>query len=85
MASSCDALADALRVDSNIEAVLFVSDGDPSAGTLIDRPAIVAAIAQQNKPLRAALETIGIDSRGVAEEFLKELASDNFGTYRYIR
>jgi hypothetical protein len=80
-----DALADALRVDQNVEAILFLSDGDPNVGTIVDRPAIVAMITGQNKSLRAAINTIGIDARGISEEFLKQLAADNFGTYRSIR
>lgn len=82
---SYDALADALRVDPNIEAVLFLSDGDPNIGTIVDRPTIVSTITQQNKSLRAAIDTIGIDARGVSEEFLKQLSEENFGTYRSIR
>jgi hypothetical protein len=82
---SFDALADALRVDSNVEAILFLSDGDPNAGTIVDRPTIVAMITGQNQSLRAAINTIGVDARGMAEEFLKQLAADNFGTYRSIR
>lgn len=80
-----DALADALRVDQNIEAILFLSDGDPNVGTIVDRQAIVTTITQQNKSLRAAINTIGIDARGISEDFLKQLAADNFGTYRSIR
>ncbi len=82
---SYDALADALRVDQDIEAVLFLTDGEPSSGPIVDKPTIVTAITQQNKLSRAAISTIGIDARGACEEFLKQLAGDNFGTYRSIR
>ncbi len=82
---SFDALADALHVDQNIEAILFLSDGDPNVGTLVDRTAIVTTITQQNKSLRAAINTIGIDARGLSEDFLKQLAGDNFGEYCSIR
>jgi hypothetical protein len=82
---SFDALADALQVDQNIEAILFLSDGDPNVGRLVDRTAIVTTITQQNKSLRAAINTIGIDARGPSEDFLKQLAGDNFGEYGSIR
>jgi hypothetical protein len=85
VACSYDALAEALRVDANIEAILFVSNGDPSGGTIVERPEILTAIAQQNKPLRATLHVVGIDASGISEEFLKDLAADNFGMYRLIR
>ncbi|MBI3864428.1 MAG: hypothetical protein HY290_21305 [Planctomycetia bacterium] len=83
--ASFDALAEALRIDSGIEAILYLSDGDPNTGTIVDRVAIVAAITQQNQALRAAIDTIGIDARGASEEFLKKLASENFGSYRSAR
>ena len=78
-------LADALRVDPNVEAILFLSDGDPNAGPIVDRPTIVAAVTQQNMTLRASINTIGIDARGPAEAFLQQLAGKNFGTFQAIR
>lgn len=78
-------LTDALRVDANIEAILFLSDGDPNAGPIVDRPTIVAAVTQQNMTLRTSINTIGIDARGPAEAFLQQLADKNFGTFQSIR
>ena len=80
-----DTLSDALAVDPNLEAILFLSDGEPNVGTIVDCPTIVQRITQQNASQRTAINTIGIDARGAAEEFLKQLAADNFGTYRSIR
>jgi hypothetical protein len=80
-----DTLADALQVDANIEAILFLSDGEPTTGTIIDCPTILQKITQQNAPQRTSINTIGIDARGAAEDFLKKLAADNFGEYRSIR
>jgi hypothetical protein len=80
-----DTLADALQVDADVEAVLFLSDGEPTTGTIIDCPTILQKITQQNAAQRTSINTIGIDARGAAEDFLKKLASDNFGEYRSIR
>jgi hypothetical protein len=78
-------LSDALRVDPNVEAILFLSDGEPNAGAVVDRATIVAAVTQQNKALRASINTIGIDARGAGEAFLQQLAGNNFGTFQSIR
>jgi hypothetical protein len=80
-----DTLADALQVDANVEAILFLSDGEPTTGTIIDCPTILQKITQQNAAQRTSINTIGIDARGAAEDFLKKLAADNFGEYRSIR
>lgn len=80
-----DTLYDALQVDDNLEAILFLSDGEPNVGTIIDRATIVQRITQQNAVRRIAINTIGIDARGESEEFLKRLAADNFGEFRSSR
>src|SRR5262249_827895 len=80
-----DTLADALQVDANVEALLFLSDGEPTTGTIIDCPTILQKITQQNAAQRTSINTIGIDAGGAAEDFLKKLAADNFGEYRSIR
>jgi hypothetical protein len=80
-----DTLSDALAVDPNLEAILFLSDGEPNVGTIVDCPTIVQRITQQNASQRTSINTIGIDARGEAEDFLKKLAADNFGEYRSIR
>jgi hypothetical protein len=80
-----DTLADALVVDPNLEAMLFLSDGDPNLGTIVDRDAIVQKITQQNAARRISVNTVGIDARGPAESFLRRLASLNFGDYRSSR
>jgi hypothetical protein len=82
---SYDALVDALGADQNIEAILFLTDGDPDVGTIVDRPTIVKAITLQNRLVRASIHTIGIDARGISKVFLQDLARSNFGTFRSIR
>ena len=80
-----DTLSDALQVDPNLEAILFLSDGDPNVGTIVDRPTIIQRITQQNASRRISINTIGIDARGPSEDFLKQLAADNFGEFRSSR
>jgi hypothetical protein len=80
-----DALEDGLTVDPNLEAMLFLSDGDPTAGKIVDRARIVQEITAQNSSRRIAIDVLGIDSAGPAEDFLKQLAAANFGTYRAVR
>ena len=80
-----DTLSDALQVDPNLEAILFLSDGDPNVGTVIDRSTIIQRITQQNASRRISINTIGIDARDASEEFLKQLAAVNFGEFRSSR
>ena len=80
-----DTLSDALQVDPNLEAILFLSDGDPNVGTIVDRATIIQRITQQNAARRISINTIGIDARGPSEDFLKQLAADNFGEFRSSR
>jgi len=80
-----DTLTDALQVDPYLEAILFLSDGDPNVGTIVDRPTIVQMITQQNAGRRVSINTIGIDAQGASEDFLKQLAADNFGEFRSLR
>ncbi len=80
-----DALVQALDRNENVEAVLFVSDGDPTAGTIVDRAAIVQAITRLNMFHRTSINTIGIDAENQAELFLRLLADVNFGEYHSLR
>ncbi len=80
-----DTLSDALNVDSNLEAIVFLSDGEPTSGRIVDYPSILQKITRQNAQQRTSIHTIGIDAQGAAQDFLKKLAADNFGEYRSIR
>ena len=80
-----DTLSDALTVDPNLEAIVFLSDGEPNVGRIVDCPTILQKITQQNAQQRTSIHAIGIDAQGAAEDFLKKLAADNFGEYRSIR
>jgi hypothetical protein len=80
-----DALIEGVTHEDNLELVLFLSDGQPTAGKIVDRTAIIQAVTAVNVYRRVSINTIGIDARGPSELFLQELASQNFGTYRSIR
>ncbi len=80
-----DALETALRQDPNLEAILFLSDGKPTAGKIPDPRVIVFQISAQNALQQTAIHTIGIDTRGQDAEFLAALAAQNRGTFRNIR
>lgn len=80
-----DALETALRQDPNLEAILFLSDGKPTAGKTPDPRLIVVQISAQNAIQQTAIHTIGIDTRGADAQFLAALAAQNRGTFRNIR
>lgn len=80
-----EALESALSLDPNLELVVFLSDGEPTAGRIVDPKRIVQAIALQNAAARVRIDTLGIDAAGTSETFLEELAAANFGSYRSLR
>jgi hypothetical protein len=80
-----DALAQALEADPNLEAIYFLSDGAPTTGAIVDPAMIVDAITSQNQLHQTSIYTLGIDARGVHEEFLIQLATRNNGEYFSIR
>jgi hypothetical protein len=80
-----DALAAAFRFDA--EAVYFLSDGEPNAGTIPVPAAIVVAVAQANRARRISIYTIGIapgPTDGPLDTFMKTLAEENYGVYRRV-
>ena len=80
-----DALVQALGIDPDLEMIVFLSDGEPTAGKIVDPPAILADIVQCNRLRRVAIDVIGIDAQASTAQFLKDLAQQNFGTYRPVR
>jgi von Willebrand factor type A domain len=80
-----DALESALALDPNLELIVFLSDGEPNAGRIIDPQHIVQEISAHNAARRVRIDVLGIDARGPSKDFLKNLAESNFGAYRPIR
>jgi hypothetical protein len=80
-----DALQAALCFD--VEAIYFLTDGQPTVGRLVTPPAIVAAIGQQNRSRRVSMYAIGIAPGGPGsplDAFLRTIAEQNFGSYRRV-
>ncbi|MGO8691713.1 MAG: VWA domain-containing protein [Thermoguttaceae bacterium] len=83
--ASYDALEAALGFD--IEAVYFLSDGDPNFGKITAPAAIVDAIVKENRARRVSVYTIGIapgPPGGRLDSFMKALAEENLGIYRRV-
>ena len=80
-----DALSAGLMADANLEAVYFLSDGEPTAGRIVDLPTIVNSITAQNALQRTGIYTLGIDARDAHEEFLRDLAKRNHGQFVIVR
>lgn len=80
-----DTLSMALEADPNLEAIFFLSDGEPSCGRIVVPQAIVRAITMQNHLHHTTIYTLGIDARGNHEFFLKDLAVQNHGEFFSIR
>lgn len=74
-----------LEASNDLELILFVSDGEPTAGALIEPSAIVVAISNHNLTQRTTINALGIDARGPHESFLKGLADKNSGKLLLIR
>jgi Mg-chelatase subunit ChlD len=80
--ASFDALEAAFSFD--VEAVYFLSDGEPTRGRLVDPDAITRFVTAANRGRRVSVYTIGIMPEPRLAAFLDVLAADNFGLYRQI-
>ena len=69
----------------DLEAIYLVTDGVPTTGKVIHLESIIKAVSEQNQTRRVTLYVIGIQPEGPFEEFLKQLAERNFGTYRQVQ
>ncbi len=79
-----DALDRAMRLDGNLEAIYFLTDGEPTVGRIVSQPAIVHAISRDNVYRRITIHVIGMGVGATAEGFLKTLARASGGTYRAV-
>lgn len=80
-----DALEAGFSLDENLEQIVLLTDGRPTAGKLTDDAAIVAAVAGLNRYRRVRIDCLGIDTDGPPAALLQELARRNFGTYNRLR
>ncbi|HVC98857.1 MAG TPA: VWA domain-containing protein [Pirellulales bacterium] len=80
-----DALLAAMAFD--VEAIYFLTDGQPCGGSLSDPTAIVAAITMLNQDRLVSINTLGIGvglPGSVFDIFLFSLAAANQGQYRRV-
>jgi hypothetical protein len=80
-----DALARGLEFDPNTELLVYLADGKPTVGTIVEPSAIIKAITEQNLFQRTTIDSLGIDTEGESEQFMRELSRKNDGTYYKIR
>ncbi len=63
----------------SVDTIYFLSDGDPSAGDIIEVPHLVADIREQNRIRRIKIHTIGMGTPG--SPLLRDLARFSAGTF----
>ncbi|OYW19622.1 MAG: hypothetical protein B7Z55_08520, partial [Planctomycetales bacterium 12-60-4] len=68
-----------------VEQVLLLSDGKPTAGRIVSSAEIVMNITNRNVLRRIRIDTLGIDSDDSPEQLLLDLARNNFGKYYKLR
>ena len=71
----------------DVEAIYFLTDGEPTSGKIVSPPAIVAAVSQANRSRRISIYSIGIapgPPGGQLDLFLKTISGENYGEYRRV-
>lgn len=77
--ATSDALQAAFTFDT--EAIFLLSDGEPSAGRIVDPAGIIQFVKELNRGRAVTVNTVGIMTGG---GFLDELAKANHGTFRAV-
>lgn len=77
--ATSDALQAAFTFDA--EAIFMLSDGEPSAGRIVDPAGIIQFVKELNRGRAVTVNTVGIMTGG---GFLDELAKANHGTFRAV-
>ena len=68
-------------MDPNVDTVYLLSDGEPSAGEVINAEDIADEILRWNRLRQIVIHTIGF---GIDSQLLQRLADESGGIYRYI-
>jgi Ca-activated chloride channel family protein len=74
---------DTFTVGDNVKAMLILSDGLPTAGTIQDTPGILSAISEGNT-LEVSISTVAFGS-GADENLLSNIATQNSGFFTFIQ
>ena len=77
-----DALALAFTLD--VEAVYLLSDGQPTAGRVVEPERIVRMVAEANGSRRVSIHAIGLAPDPGLAEFLEVLARTNYGRFHRV-
>ena len=87
--NSFGALRAALAVDPDTETIMFLSDGNPTVGEIIDKQSILATIKEENAVRKVLINTIGVYTGGRRNgnfiNFMKKLAEQNRGVYMEVK
>ena len=78
------ALREAMRVDSNLEAIFLISDGRPNRGEITAPAAIIQDITNRNQYQNLIIHTVGIAVSGPTQLFMEQLAETNAGMFRAV-
>ncbi len=80
MTNIYDTLMKALE-DPSVNTIFFLSDGAPTSGKITDSAAILAAVREANEIRKVKINTIGFHLEPAAEELMRKLAEENYGTF----
>jgi Mg-chelatase subunit ChlD len=69
----------------DLEEIILLTDGMPSAGEVQDPHRILAWVQRWNRWRKVRISTIGLSAPRQADGFLAKLAEQNRGVYRAIR
>jgi hypothetical protein len=62
-----------------VDTIFFLTDGKPTAGKIVEPPAILAAVRLWNATRKIQIHCVGVGDH--AKDFLEKLAKQNGGTY----
>ncbi len=67
--------------DPDVDTIYFLSDGAPTAGEYTETDAILEKVRERNRERKVKIHTIGFKLDPVAEDLMRRLASENYGTF----
>ena len=68
--------------DPNLDTIYLLTDGQPSAGRIVDPVELADEVARWNSTRRIQIHCVSV---GLNSDLLKRLAKDSGGTYVYVR
>lgn len=81
-----EVLKQAIQHDrGKLELIVFLSDGKPTAGRVVQHSVIVNGITRMNRRSKISITAVGIDVKGADRHFLETLALKNSGVLKVMR